>query len=193
MDLKQTQVTEQNRSQFYRHLYPHQTESKNQLIDIEAIDVNNIIPIDCCGWYYKNVFPEKNVLPIDPIKTALEFKLAKDKIYKLVDNRFNNTLNWPKFFVDNCAVIFDRSPILKYLTLEQLTKLFNNVQQTYQPKFLIARLNLMVIDSSRLTDRFYDLSTIRVDNTIVDQFHYNVDRDYLYMCFRKKLNYDYSD
>jgi hypothetical protein len=187
MDIKQTQINDQNRSEFYGRLYPHETDLKDQLIDIGVIDVNNIIAIDCCGWYYKNVFPEKNVLPIDPIKTALDFKLGKDKIYKLVDNRFANILKWPKFFVDDCAVIFDRSPILKYLTLEQLTTLFNNVQQTYQPKFLIVRLNLMFIDSARLTDRFDDLSTIRVDNTVVEQFNYNANKDYLYLCFRKKI------
>jgi hypothetical protein len=193
MDLKQTQVTDQNRSQFYRHVYHHQTESKNQLIDIGSINVNNIIPIDCCGWYYKDLFPEKTVLPIDPVKTALEFKLPKDKVYKLVDNRIGQVLNWPKFFVDDCAVVFDRSPILKYLTIDQLITLFNNVQQTYQPKFLIARLKLMFIDSTRLTDRFYDVSTIQVNNTVVDQFHYNIDRDYMYVCFRKKLNHDHSN
>jgi len=191
MDLKQTQITDQNRSQFYRNVYPHQTESTNQLIDIGNINVDNIIPIDCCGWYYKNMFPEKNVLPIDPVKTALEFKLSKDKIYKLVDNRVDHTLSWPKFFVDDCAVIFDRSPILKYLTIDQLITLFNNVQQTYQPKFLVARLKLMFIDSTRLTDRFYNVSTVQVNNSVVDQFHYNADRDYVYMCFRKK--HDYSN
>jgi hypothetical protein len=194
MDLKQTQVTDQNRSQFYRNVYPHQAESKSQLIDIGAIDVSNIIPIDCCGWHYKAMFPEKIVLPIDPIKTALEFKLSKDKVHKLVDNQVDHILIWPKFFVEDCAVIFDRSPILKYLTIDQLITLFNNVQQTYQPRFLIARLKLMFIDSDRLTDRFYDLSTIQVSNTVVDQFHYDANRDYLYMCFRKKLNYyDYSN
>jgi len=193
MDLKQTQVTDQNRSQFYRHVYPHQTESKNQLIDIGAINVNSIIPIDCCGWYYKHMFPGKTVLPIDPVKTALEFKLPKDKVYKLVDNRMNQVLNWPKFFVDDCAVVFDRSPILKYLTIDQLITLFNNVQQTYQPKFLIARLKLMFIDSNRLTDRFYELATIQVNHTVINQFHYNADNDYLYICFRKKSNHDHPN
>jgi hypothetical protein len=193
MDLKQTQVTEQNRSQFYQHVYPHQTESKNQLIDIGAIDVDTIIPIDCCGWHYKELFPEKNVLAIDPIKTALQFKLSRDKLYKLVDDQFDRALTWPKFTIDNCAVIFDRSPILKYRTIDQLAMLFNDVQRTYQPKFLIARLKLTLIDSARLTDRFYDLSTVQVSDTIVHQFHYNADSDYLYMCFRKKTKYDYSN
>ena len=193
MDLKQTKVTDQNRSQFYQHVYYHQTESKNQLIDIEAVDVDNIVAVDCCGWHYKNMFPGKNVLPIDPIKTALEFKLPKDKIYKLVDNRSDHILHWPKFFVEDCAVIFDRSPMLKYLTINQLKVLFNDIQQTYQPNFLIARLQLMFIDSNRLIDRVYELSTIQVNNTVISQFCYNADDDYLYICFRKKSNHDHPN
>ena len=186
MDLKQTQVTEQNRIQFYQHVYPHQTESRDQLIDINDLDINTIIPIDSCGWRYKELFPEKHVLSIDPVKTALEFHLPKDKLYKLVDNRSDHALTWPKFVADDCAVIFDRSPILKYRTIDQLVALFNDVQQTYRPKLLIARLKLTFIDSARLADRFYDLSTIQVNNTVVDQFHYHADQDHLYMCFRKK-------
>ena len=186
MDLKQTQVTNQNRSQFYKNVYPHQTDSKNQLIDIGAISAANIIPIDCCGWHYKDLFPEKNVLPIDTLKSAIEFKLDKDKVYKLVDNRVDHVLSWPKFAVNDCAVVFDRSPILRYLTLDQLAIVFNDVQQTYQPKFLIVRLKLMFIDSPRLTDRFYNVSTIQVNNTVIEQFHYDSNQDYLYMCFRKK-------
>lgn len=192
MDIKETQVTDQNRAQFYQALYPHQMESKENLIDIGAINVDNIIAIDCCGWHYKNLFPEKNVLAIDPIKTALEFKLDKDKIHKLVDNRLDDKdLSWPKFSIDNNAVIFDRSPMLKYLRIDQLVKLFNDVQHTYKPKFLIARLNLVFIDSNRLTDRFADISTIRVDNSVVDRFFYDASKSYLYVCFRKK--YDYSN
>lgn len=190
MDLKQTQVTEQNRSQFYQYVYPHQSESRDQLIDIAPIDVNAIIPIDSCGWRYKELFPEKHVLPIDPLKAVQGFRLSMDKLYKVVDNRFDPNLSWPKIDANNCAVIFDRSPILKYRTIDQLVTLLNDVQQTYQPKFLIVRCKLKHIDSARLTDRFYDLSAIQVSNTVVDQFEYHADQDHMYMSFRKKLIYD---
>jgi len=184
MDLKQTKVSNQNRSQFYQQMYPHQFESRSQLINIASIDADNIITVDCCGWHYKRTFAEKNVLSIDPIKAALEFKLPKDKVYKFVDNRTDHVLQWPTLNVDNCAVVFDRSPLLRYLTIDQLNTVLNDVQQQYQPKFIVTRLKSMSIDSDRLIDRFYSMCNIQIKDCVVEQFHYNV--NYLYICFRKK-------
>jgi len=185
IELKQTQVTDQNRDQFYKQVYPHQLGLKQQLINIDQFDTKNVVAIDCCGWYYRDLFSEKNVLSVDPIKAALEFKLPKDKIYKLVDNRIDDKLTWPKIDVTDCTVLFDRSPILKYKTLNELTSIFDAVVETYQPKYLVVKLNTVFIDSNRLTDRFYDLATIRVKNNVVEEFCYNTRSDQLYICFAK--------
>ena len=186
MDLKQTQVTDRNRDQFYKRVYSQQLEGKDSLINLNAITNSNIIAVDCCGWHYKELFPTKNVLSIDPLKTALEFKLPKDKIFKLVDNRNDQHWVWPKLEVSDCAIVFDRSPMLKYLTVDQLNATLNEVQRIYQPEFVIVKLKLMFVDSSRLVDRFYDIASIRITDSIVSRFHYNSDIDLLDICFRKK-------
>lgn len=185
IDLKQTQVTDQNRDQFYKQVYPQQFGSKQQLINLNQFDTKNVVAIDCCGWHYRDLFFEKTVLSIDPIKTALEFKLPKNKIYKLIDNRHDNDLIWPVFDAGDCTVLFDRSPILKYKTLSQLKSIFDTVMQTYNPRFLIVRLNTVFIDSNRLTDRFYELSSITVKNSVVKEFHYNTYVNELYICFER--------
>jgi hypothetical protein len=190
MDLKQTQVTDQNRERFYQQLYPQQLDSPQQLININMFSSDNVVVIDCCGWHYKNVFANKNIISIDPIKTALEFRLPKEKIYRLLDNRDHDNIVWPVLSATPCAVIFDRSPILKYRTVDQLKLLFNQVQQMYQPESMIIRLNLMFVDNSRLQDRFDEVSAIRVDNTVIQEFCYNANIDQLIMRFKKKINYD---
>jgi hypothetical protein len=185
IELKQTQVTDQNRDQFYKQVYPHQLDSKQQLINLNQFDTKNVVAIDCCGWHYRDLFLEKNVLSVDPVRAALEFKLSKDRVYKLVDNRNDHKLVWPKFDADNCTVLFDRSPILKYKTLSKLTSIFDAVVDAYQPKFLVVRLSTVFIDSNRLTDRFYELATVKVKNSVVKEFRYNTYSDQLYICFEK--------
>jgi hypothetical protein len=192
MDLKQTQVTDQNREQFYRQMYPQQMDSSQQLINLDCLPSPDVIAIDCCGWHYKNLFPEKHVLSVDPIKTATEFKLPRQHVYKLFDNRVDQTPVWPRVQSNNCAVIFDRSPMLKYRSVDQLMEILNQVQQAYQPKNLFVRLNLMFVDSARLQDRFYDLATMQVNHTVVKTFEYHAELDQLSMCFGKKFN-DYPN
>jgi hypothetical protein len=182
-EFKKTQVTDQNRDQFYKKVYPHQFDSKQQLINLNQFDTKNVVAIDCCGWHYRDLFLEKNVLSVDPIKAALEFKLPKDQIYKLIDNRTDDNLIWPKFAVGDCTVLFDRSPILKYKTLNELTSIFDAVINVYQPRFLVVRLSTVFVDSNRLVDRFYDLATIKVKNSVIKEFHYNTHCDQLYICF----------
>lgn len=184
-ELQQTQVTDQNRDQFYQRVYPQQLCSKQQLVNLNLFDVKNVVAIDCCGWYYRKLFLEKTVLFVDPIKTALDFKLPKDKIYKLVDNRKDDVLVWPKFEVSDCIVLFDRSPILKYKSLSQLTSVFDTVVNTYQAQFLVVRLSTVFVDSNRLTDRFYDLASLKVKNFVVKQFDYNTYSNELYVCFER--------
>jgi hypothetical protein len=55
---------------------------------------------------------------------------------------------------------------------------------------MIIRLNLMFVDNSRLQDRFDEVSAIRVDNTVIQEFCYNANIDQLIMRFKKKINYD---
>lgn len=187
MELKQTKVDDQNRNQFYTQMYPQQFDSKQSLIDLDAIESSNIIAVDCCGWHYQAMFPQKKVVYVDPIKAALEFKLPKDKVFKFVDNRQDQQLTWPSLKIEDCSVIFDRSPLLKYYTLSQLVKTLTDVEKIYQPKFIVARLKLMFVDSARLTDRFHDIAAMQIENTIVDEFHYHANNDMLHVRFRKKI------
>jgi|688.fasta_scaffold201617_2 hypothetical protein len=187
MEIKQTQVTDLNRDKFYKHVYCQQLDGRTRLVNLDSFNVKNFIVIDCCGWHYKKIFPNKNVLPVESARDILQYNLSDDTFFKLFNYQENNIV-WPNFAVDNCAVVFDRSPVLKYQTVEQLTSIFQQVQSTYKPKFLIARLYLNLIDDSRLVDRFYNLAQIKLDGSVVTDFNYSVKNEELYICFQRKVH-----
>lgn len=188
MELKHTQITDTNRDKFYKQVYRQQLDSKPRLVDLDCFNAKNFIMVDCCGWHYKTLFPNKTVLSIESAREVQQYNITQDRFDHLFDYIDNGSIAWPNLAIDNCAVVFDRSPVLKYQTIEQLTSIFQQVQSTYQPKFLIARLQLTLIDDSRLVDRFYYLSQLRVNGSVVTEFKYNIKNNELYVCFQRNVH-----
>lgn len=187
MDTKQqTKVTDQNKSDFFLRLYHHQTATKKELVNIDALDEHTVILVDCCGWHYKKLFPNKSIVSLETYKTVKEFALDRTYFDRLIDNQSDDQIGWPSLSVDNCAVIFDRSPLLKYRTLNQISNILQTVAHKYTPNTILLKQSLTFIDDTRLVDRFYNIVKLEVNGYIVTQFAYDTHIMHLSIKFQKK-------
>ena len=186
----QTAPNDQNRMVFYQQVYYHQKLTKAQLINLDSLSESDVIMIDCCGWHYKNIFPEKNVVGIEAFNSFRNFKLDKTHFDKLFDDQNNSKLNWPNCQLNDCAVVFDRSPVLKYCSLEKISKVLSDVVAKYEPSTMVLKQSLTFTDDVRTVDRFYNISQLLISDYFVKTFEYNTDLDYWYVVFQKKVSYD---
>jgi len=188
MDIKQkTKVNEQNLNSFFQNMYHHQFNNKEQLVDLNSINDSTVIAVDCCGWHYKKIFPNKSIVAVETIKTVKQFNLDKTYFDRLIDNQTDCRLGWPSIPPGNCAVIFDRSPLLKYQTLDQISNILIKAADKYLPGTIVLEQSLKFIDDIRLVDRFDNLAKLAVDGYIVKKFNYDTDLMHLSITFQKKV------
>jgi hypothetical protein len=181
----QTKVTDNNRDQFYKHVYRQQFDSKSQLVELAKFS-NDCVLIDCCGWHYRNTFPDKNTIILETVKNALQFKLDRNKFDKLIDDQQDHKISWPPLKTINPVLIFDRSPILKYRSVCDLVHLLSDVSKIYCASQLIVNIDTTFVDDPRMVDRFYNLSAISIPNFIVVEFAYKTTTNKLFIHFRRK-------
>ena len=181
----QTKVTDNNRDKFYKHVYRQQFNSKSQLIDLSEFSSDCVL-IDCCGWHYRNTFPDKNIIILETVKSALQFKLDRNKFNRLIDDQQDHTISWPPLEIINPVLIFDRSPILKYRSVSDLVDLLSNASTIYCASQLVINVDTTFVDDPRVVDRFYNLSKISIPNFIVVEFVYKSTTNNLFMHFRRK-------
>jgi hypothetical protein len=186
----QTAPNDQNRMVFYQQVYHHQTLTKDQLINLDHLTESNVIMIDCCGWHYKNIFPEKNIVGLEAFSAFRNFRLDKTYFDKLFDDQNNSKLTWPNCQLNNCAVVFDRSTVLKYCSLEKISKVLSDVVAKYEPSTVMLKQSLTFTDDIRTVDRFYHISQLLILDYFVKTFEYNTDLDYWYVVFQKKVSHD---
>lgn len=175
MEKQQTQVTDQNRQDFYRALYPMSDSSADQLIDLSQFGDCDCVLIDCAGKTYREQFPTSKIHILETISKAKQFQFTSEHFDKLIDTRVDDSIVWPKLEVNNPVIIFDRSPLLKYITFEVWQQFIRSAVEKYCPSKIIINQNLMFIDDCRMQDRFYSLSTFRLANYVVEQFVYDTD------------------
>ena len=171
MSVKQTAVNNTNQLAFYRQMYPVQRDSVENLIDISSVN-DPIIAIDCCGWHYKDLF-DKQIIMLETLKTAHQFALDIKKFDKLIDNRIDGKIVWPKINYDLPVLLLDRSPLLRYKTVFDLNILLKDMVENYRPKMLLLRGSLLVLDDFRLDDRFYSFKELCVDGFVITKFLYD--------------------
>lgn len=167
----QTKVTDSNIQDFYKSVYFMQNESREQLIDLTDFD-NTCIIIDCCGAHYKTVF-KKDVIILETIKSAKEYKFSKDQFDKLIDNRQDNNITWPTVNVATPVLIFDRSPLLKYQSISSICEIISQAAKKYHASKIVVRHKLIFVDDSRTSDRFYNFQDFKVKNYCVEKFSYD--------------------
>ena len=170
--MKQSKITEQNKTEFMRGMYPVVQEGRESLIDITQ-ETHDIIAIDCCGWHYSQVF-QKKLIMLETLLNAKYFKLDPECFTKLIDDR-SDTLVWPKILnISNPVVLLDRSNILRYRTMPELKSVIQDIVACYTPSKIIIRGRLAFIDDSRLRDRLHTwFDFFPIDNYITTKFLYD--------------------
>ena len=176
----QTEVRDDNRDRFYQQVYHHQFNSKQQLINLELFS-NDCVLVDCCGWHYRNVFPNNNVKSLETVKSAMQFKLDRQLFDKLINDQQDHYIGWPDLNTVDPVLIFDRSPMLKYRSIPELTKILTDAVEKYHASELVVNLTTTFIDDVRLTDRFYNLSSINIKDFTVREFMYDANSNKLFM------------
>jgi hypothetical protein len=183
----QTKVKDDNRDSFYQQVYQHQLDSKQQLINLELFS-NECVLVDCCGWHYRNMFPNSNIKSLETVKNAVQFKLDRAMFDKLIDDQQDHHIAWPDLNTVDPVLIFDRSPMLKYRGIPELTKILTDAVEKYHASELVVNLTTTFIDDVRLTDRFYNLSSITIKHFTVTEFTYSANSNKLFM--HVKRNHD---
>jgi hypothetical protein len=180
----QTKVNNINRSQFYQQVYRQQFDAKQSLVNLDMF-ANDCILVDCCGWHYRDLFPTKTITCLETIKSALQFKLDRSKFDKLIDNQKDSYIGWPKLSCVDPVLIFDRSPMLKYQTVNNLIRLLSDAVEKYNASQLVVNLDTLFIDDNRLQDRFCSLAAIAIPNFTVREVLYKIDSSKLSMKFKR--------
>lgn len=168
----QTKVTDQNRLDFYKTVYPQLTKSKDQLIQLNRHNVSSYVFADCCGWHYKTLWPDLTIFGLETLNSIKEYKLERSKFQGIIDSRDYSNIKWPNVNAFDCALIFDHSGILKYRTIEDIINVISSAAEKYQPKIIVFRSLTMFIDDPRLTDRFVELSKILIPGFVVTAVSY---------------------
>ena len=156
-----------------------------------TICASQYILVDSDGHRYRQTYPNLNITVLTTITTAKQFNFTKDQFDYLIDNRVFNKLSWPKISTKNCVVIFDHSPLLKYLTVAEIINELDVVSTRYNPNTILLQSSLFFIDDRRLSDRFYNLVNIKIKNYVVEKFYYDTLTTKLMIQFKiKNFNVD---
>jgi hypothetical protein len=185
----QTKVTVENQKDFYQSLY----QLGRTLVDLSQLPVIEYLLVDCDQEQYRKKYPNLNIVLLATLSTAKQFNLSREQFNYLIDNQIYNDLHWPKIPTTNCAVIFDHSTVLKYLTVPEIITVLETISDRYCPAIIMLRSSLFFIDDCRMTDRFYNLVDIKIENYVVEKFYYDTLTTELTIQFKIKHNNDNTD
>lgn len=149
--MQQTKATDSNRQDFYRAVYPVQNDTIDQLIDISGFS-EPVIAVDCCGWHYSKLF-NRPMIKVETTTSVENYKLTSQHYTHLLDDH-DDILRWPALpDTVNAVLLLDRSPLLKYRSLQEISDIVDTMIQIYQPGRVLIRGHLRFVDDCRLVDR----------------------------------------
>jgi hypothetical protein len=119
------------------------------------------------------MFPDNIIVVLETVTSAKEYKFSKDQFDKLIDNQQTDYIKWPTVDVIDPVLIFDRSPLLKYLNISNLCNLISGAAEKYSASKIVIRQKLCFLDDLRITDRFYNFQNFKIKNYCVEKFMYN--------------------
>lgn len=165
----------ENHLAFYQQAYRQQFDTINNLVNLSSYPGARFVIFDCCGWYYKRLFPNSNI-------TSVEKNFWATTRFKDEPNMYDYTFvskpgvepMWPQITVEKSTLVFDRSSFLRYLTVEEFSKTLSDISSLCNPERIIFRVNPTFIDDNRLTDRIHNLHNLQVSGYIVEKFSYDV-------------------
>jgi hypothetical protein len=176
--MQQTTITDENRQDFYNLVYKQSRHNITPLIDISMHDLP--IMVDCLGKHYEEHF-NKKVYKLETLTSVKNFKLPIDYFDRLIDDQKEQDIGWPEVKLNKSVLIFDRSPLLKYRSVDDLHKILTQTSNKYTPTKIILRLNLTFIDDNRFDNRIKNLSQLELDRYRIEKFSYDVKNDLLYI------------
>ena len=184
----QTAVNDQNRQDFFKQTFPHLTKSKQQLIQLDEFSASSFVLVNCCGWHYKNLWPEFNIVGLETLSAAKNFLFDRSMFQGLIDDRDFYKIVWPKIDADNSVLIFDHSPLLKYRTTAGIADVVSSAALLYQSTTVVVQLSTVFVDDTRLKDRITNFLSLTVPGYTIIKFEY--DPQNLKVVYRKNYLYD---
>lgn len=183
----QIKLTDTNRQDLYRIAYPHLNKSKADLVQLDQYNASLFILADCCGWYYKQHWPNKNIIGLETLSSIQAFEIPRSNFQGIIDNQDRNNVRWPSVKLDgDCALVFDYSIMLKYHSVPNIVDIVSTAANKYNANIIVIRAATMLIDDCRLVDRFFTLCKLQIPNYIVTDFAY--DHLNIKISYKKKIN-----
>lgn len=185
----QTTIDQQNREDFLSTVYNNSFD----LIDLDAMSAELFVLVDAIrARQYHKKFPNKKFLTLATVSNAKDYGLDRTEFDHLVDDRVHDQIVWPRISAQNCAIILDCIPVLKYLTIAELTSVFDRVATLYQPDQIYFRSVACFVDDNRLAPRINQFCELCPKSHVVQKLVYDSARDLLEIDMRKKRSYDYT-
>jgi hypothetical protein len=182
--MQQTKVTDKNRIEFYKTVYPVLQMSKNELINLDLYPGVKVI-FDSAGWHYQQNFPNQIIVKIENIQTCKEYQLPRYKFDKIFTGE-----NIPKIEFTDPTLIIDYSNYMKYKTPEDIKNILLDLSNKISPDIILFRLNLVTVNDNRLTNRIENFINITPTNFVISEFNFFVEQNRLFIKFIKKKIYD---
>ena len=185
--MEQTKITDNNRLEFYQHVYPTVGMSRNELINLDLYPGNKLV-FDSAGWHYADSFNEHTVIKYEQLQTCKNYNLTRDKFDYIFDG---NKIPKAKIFCN--TLLLDNSPYLKYKSTTELSDSLDILASTFTPNVIVIRLNLVNLGDSRLVDRFTNFVNLFPKDYLVSKFHYTAEKtSSLFVELLEKGKYDFN-
>jgi hypothetical protein len=182
--MQQTKVTDKNRKEFYKTVYPVLQMPKNELINLDLYPGVKVI-FDSAGWYYQQNFPNQIVVKIENIQTCKEYKLPRYKFDKVFTGN-----NIPKIEFTDSTLILDHPEYIKYKTPQDIKNILLDLTNKISTNIILFRINLVTVDDNRLTNRIENFIKISPTNFVISEFDFSIEQKRLFIKFIKKKMYD---
>jgi hypothetical protein len=182
----QTKIDNHNREDFLSTVYNNSFDLIN--LDIMSAEIFVLVDAIRAQQYHKK-FPHKKFLTLATISNAKDYGLNHNDFDHLVDDRVHNQIVWPRISIQNCSIILDCIPALKYLTVDELTAVFDRVANLYQPDQIHFRSVACFVDDNRLAPRINQFCNLCPKSHVVKKLVYDSDQDLLEIEMRKKRAY----
>lgn len=165
----------ENHLAFYQQAYRQQFDPINRLINLGSYPGARFVIFDCCGWYYKKLFPNCNITSVEKnFWATTRFKDEPDMYDYTFVSKPGVEPMWPQIAVDKSTLVLDRSSFLRYMTIEEFSGMLSHLSNLYSPERVIFRVNPTFIDDNRLVDRIHNLHNLQISGYVVEKFSYDV-------------------
>lgn len=182
--MRQTKVTDSNKEDFYKVVYPVSAMSKDRLLNIEDYPGTKVI-VDSAGLTYQLNFPSQNIIKIEKIQTCKEFQFNKNHFDKL----YKDDPNFPVIKVKG-TLILDHSPLLKYKTETELKQVIKSLTECIYTETVVLRMAVSTMGDYRFTDRIRNLINFIPDNFLIENLNY--DSQTITVRLKRKKVYDFD-